>query len=267
MEAHVVEKNIKNNLNSNELLISNLVFSALKTSKQHLTRPANPEWIEHAGQLLFTSCLSKTFEKDRALSELVALGFKTDTIVDHCIPVAATLLGDGWVNDTLSFSECTIGTSNLQILLKFIGQNRERVCDETSGNRYLICSHETEQHTLGALIIGDMLRRKGHSLKVQLSTNYDEVCRLQNNSHYEAIFFSCASYLSIRETAKCVRQVKKTLKQSVPIFLGGSNIEEISQGVDLCCFDLVTNSLSAVNDYVSNKKKRELALNAGALIQ
>jgi heptaprenylglyceryl phosphate synthase len=112
-----------------------------------------------------------------------------------------------------------------------------------------------------------MLRRKGHSLKVQLSTNYDEVCRLQNNSHYEAIFFSCASYLSIRETAKCVRQVKKTLKQSVPIFLGGSNIEEISQGVDLSCFDLVTNSLSAVNDYVSNKKKRELALDAGALIQ
>ena len=34
----MVEKNIKNNLNSNELLISNLVFSALKTSKQHLTR-------------------------------------------------------------------------------------------------------------------------------------------------------------------------------------------------------------------------------------
>ena len=33
------------------------------------------------------------------------LGFKYDTIVDYCIPLAATKLGEAWVNDTLSFSE------------------------------------------------------------------------------------------------------------------------------------------------------------------
>lgn len=258
-------KNFRISLNSDEALISTLVYSALNTSKEHLRRPAHPGWIEEAGKLLVQHCLSKTFDQKTILQELLVLGFKVDTIVDHCIPIAATRLGEAWVKDTLSFSEATIGSANLQILLKLIAQDREdnRVSD--SGKRFLVCVHESEQHTLGALVLGDMLRRQGHSLKIKLNAQLTQICDLQESSDYDGIFFSCSSFLSIKETAACVRKIRQTVTHNCPIFLGGSNIEQTSLGLDLNEFDLVTNSLSDVIKYVEkNRKKVPLHLSMAA---
>ena len=252
-------KNRRFSHSSNVANISSLAHSALRESKKHLLRPANPEWIEYAGEVLVRHCLSRAFDKNSALQQLLELGFKETSIVDYCIPIAATRLGEAWVNDTLSFAECTIGTSNLQILVKLISQNREgeEELNPSVGNRYLICVHEKEQHTLGALVVADILRRKGHSLKVILDANSNQVCQLQKANRYEGIFFSCASYLSIRETAECVKKIRNISGSEVPIFLGGGNIEEISEGADLSEFNLVTSSVEAVDDYVKNKIKRE----------
>ncbi len=112
------DKNIRIPPSSDDGLISSLVYSALNTSKEHLLRPANPEWIDEAGILLVRECLSSSFNQKIVLQQLMEQGFKHDTIVDYCIPLAATKLGESWVNDTLSFSEATVGSANLQILLK-----------------------------------------------------------------------------------------------------------------------------------------------------
>ena len=61
------------------------------------------------------------------------LGFKHDTIVDYCIPLAATKLGESWVNDTLSFSETTVASANLQILLKLIAEDRQINFNSSNG--------------------------------------------------------------------------------------------------------------------------------------
>ena len=104
------EKNNRFSQSSDIDHISSLVYSALNASKGHLLRPANPEWVEHAGMLLVRHCLSKNFKYSAALQELLELGFKRETIIDHCIPIAAVRLGESWVNDSLSFSEVTIGS-------------------------------------------------------------------------------------------------------------------------------------------------------------
>jgi hypothetical protein len=246
-------------------MISTLVYSALNKSKENLLRPAHPGWIEEAGKLLVQHCLSKTFDQKTILQELLVLGFKVDTIVDHCIPIAATRLGEAWVKDTLSFSEATIGSANLQILLKLIAQDREDNFISDSGKRFLVCVHESEQHTLGALVLGDMLRRQGHSLKIKLNAQLTQICDLQESSDYDGIFFSCSSFLSIKETAACVRKIRQTVTHNCPIFLGGSNIEQTSLGLDLNEFDLVTNSLNDVIKYVEkNRKKVPLHLSMAA---
>ena len=250
------EKNIGMPLSSDDSLISSLVYSALNTSKEKLLRPANPEWIEEAGVLLVRHCLSKTFESKTVLQELMELGFKHDTIVDYCIPLAATKLGEAWVNDTLSFSEATVGSANLQILLKLIADDRQISLNSSNGKRFLICVHESEQHTLGALVMSDMLRRQGHSLKIKLDAEFSEICDLQNSNDYDAIFFSCASFLSAKETAGCVKKIRQTFRYDLPIFLGGSNIEEISEGINLKDFDLVTSSLDAAVEYVEKQRKK-----------
>ena len=250
------EKNIGMPLSSDDSLISSLVYSALNTSKEKLLRPANPEWIEEAGVLLVRQCLSKTFESKTVLQELMELGFKHDTIVDYCIPLAATKLGESWVNDTLSFSETTVGSANLQILLKLIADDRQISINSSNGKRFLICVHESEQHTLGALVMSDMLRRQGHSLKIKLNAKFSEICDLQNSNDYDAIFFSCASFLSAKETAGCVKKIRQTFRYDLPIFLGGSNIEEISEGINLKNFDLVTSSLDAAVEYVEKQRKK-----------
>ena len=260
MGASVSTKNFRIPLNLDEGLISTLVYSAINTSKEHLRRPAHPGWIEEAGKLLVQHCLSKTFEQKTILQELLDMGFKVDTIVDHCIPIAATRLGEAWVKDTLSFSEATIGSANLQRLLKHIAQDRENNFVSDSGKRFLICVHESEQHTLGALVLGDMLRRQGHSLKIKLDAQLTQICDLQESNDYDGIFFSCSSFLSIKETAACVRKIRQTLSNTCPIFLGGTDIGKISQGLDLNEFDLVTNSLKSVTEYLE-KNKKEVPLN------
>ena len=251
------KKNIGKPPSSDDSLISSLVYSALNTSKEHILRPANPEWIEEAGDLLVRRCLSSTFDQKTVLQELMELGFKHDTIVDYCIPLAATKLGESWVNDTLSFSETTVASANLQILLKLIAEDRQISFNSSNGKRFLICVHESEQHTLGALVMGDMLRRQGHSLKIKLDAKFSEICDLQNANDYDAIFFSCASFLSAKETVGCVKKIRQTFRDGIPIFLGGSNIEQISEGINLKDFDLVTSSLDAATEYVEKQRKKE----------
>ena len=251
------KKNIGKPPSSDDSLISSLVYSALNTSKEHILRPANPEWIEEAGNLLVRRCLSSTFDQKTVLQELMELGFKHDTIVDYCIPLTATKLGESWVNDTLSFSETTVASANLQILLKLIAEDRQISFNSSNGKRFLICVHESEQHTLGALVMGDMLRRQGHSLKIKLDAKFSEICDLQNANDYDAIFFSCASFLSAKETVSCVKKIRQTFKDDIPIFLGGSNIEQISEGINLKDFDLVTSSLEAATEYVEKQRKKE----------
>ena len=250
------KKNIGKPPSSDDSLISSLVYSALNTSKEHILRPANPEWIEEAGNLLVRQCLSSTFDQKTVLQELMELGFKHDTIVDYCIPLAATKLGESWVNDTLSFSETTVASANLQILLKLIAEDRQISFNSSNGKRFLICVHESEQHTLGALVMGDMLRRQGHSLKIKLDAKFSEICDLQNANDYDAIFFSCASFLSAKETVGCVKKIRQTFRYDLPIFLGGSNIEQISEGINLKDFDLVTSSLDAAVEYVEKQRKK-----------
>jgi hypothetical protein len=257
LEASVSKKNIGKPPSSDDSLISSLVYSALNTSKEHILRPANPEWIEEAGNLLVRRCLSSTFDQKTVLQELMELGFKHDTIVDYCIPLAATKLGESWVNDTLSFSETTVASANLQILLKLIAEDRQISFNSSNGKRFLICVHESEQHTLGALVMGDMLRRQGHSLKIKLDAKFSEICDLQNANDYDAIFFSCASFLSAKETVGCVKKIRQTFRDGIPIFLGGSNIEQISEGINLKDFDLVTSSLDAATEYVEKQRKKE----------
>ena len=251
------EKNIGTPPSSDDSLISSLVYSALNTSKEHLLRPANPEWIDQAGILLVRECLSSSFNQKIVLKELLEQGYKHDTIVDYCIPLTATKLGESWVNDTLSFSETTVASANLQILLKLIAEDRQISFNSSNGKRFLICVHESEQHTLGALVMGDMLRRQGHSLKIKLDAKFSEICDLQNANDYDAIFFSCASFLSAKETVGCVKKIRQTFSDDIPIFLGGSNIEQISEGMNLKEFDLVTSSLDAATDYVEKQSKKE----------
>ena len=249
-------KNTRIQPGSDDGLISSLVYSALNTSKEHLLRPANPEWIEEASILLVRQCLSSNFDQKTVLQELMELGFKHDTIVDYCIPLTAKKLGESWVNDTLSFSEATLGSANLQILLKLIADDRQIGLNSSNGKRFLICVHESEQHTLGALVMSDMLRRQGHSLKIKLDAKFSEICDLQNSNDYDAIFFSCASFLSAKKTAGCVKKIRQTFRYDLPIFLGGSNIEQISEGINLKDFDLVTSSLDAAVEYVEKKRKK-----------
>ena len=105
--------------------------------------------------------------------------------------------------------------------------------------------------------MGDILRRQGHSLKLKLDARFSEICDLQNSNDYDAIFFSCSSYLSVRETAGCVKKIRQTFSDDIPIFLGGSNIEQISEGINLKDFDLVTSSLDAATEYVEKQRKKE----------
>ena len=53
---------------------------------------------------------------------MVAAGVSTADVAEDYVAQAARRLGEAWVDDTLSFSEVTIGAARLQEIVRSLGQ-------------------------------------------------------------------------------------------------------------------------------------------------
>ncbi|MGA1759310.1 MAG: cobalamin B12-binding domain-containing protein [Paracoccaceae bacterium] len=242
------------NSQSNRILkdqITRLANEAISAAQSHLGSHTSTR-LTAASTWLSTYVLRSDFDKLIALSTLTARGITADNIVDHCIPFVACSLGEDWVSDTLSFSEVTIGSVHLQLLLKHITQSRKSDPRRTDGKCLVIVVLENEQHSLGALVLSDQLRRKGYSLRLMLNTKQaDVVTHLKNNSCC-ALLFSAGSEHTARQSAQCVNKIRQSLNNSPKVLLGGPILtfgipDEIKSD-----FNLISNDLDLIIDEIEN---------------
>ncbi|MGA0229144.1 MAG: hypothetical protein ACO3K4_15350, partial [Paracoccaceae bacterium] len=122
----------------------------------------NPETsirIESASDWLERYCLSNKFDASTAVNTLISRGVHADAIVDYCIPRIARIYGQEWANDSLSFATVSVGCAHLQLVLKHIIHQRGFNVLGGEGKCLLLAAPAPEQHTLGALVLADQLRR------------------------------------------------------------------------------------------------------------
>ena len=225
--------------------IRGLAKNVLNAARSNLN-PETSTRIETASDWLERFCLSNKFEASTAVETLTSRGLQADAIVDYCIPRIARNYGQEWANDSLSFATVSVGCAHLQLVLKHIIQERGFSILDGGGKCILLAAVAPEQHTLGALILADQLRRLDYSVKMCLGTSPEELIKTLLENKFHAVLFSASSLEAAQISTQCVNQIRQNYAYQPLVFLGGSILSTYGHDAIPDAFDCVTNKLDAI---------------------
>ena len=163
------------------------------------------------------------FDASTAVNTLISRGVHGDAILDYCIPRIARIYGQEWANDSLSFATVSVGCAHLQLVLKHIIHQRGFNVLGGEGKCILLAAPAPEQHTLGALVLADQLRRLDFSVKMCLSRPAEDVIKTSVfENKFNAVIFSASSLETVKVSAQCVNLIRQNYAYQPVFFLGGS---------------------------------------------
>ena len=186
---------------------------------------------------------------DAALKDLRGAGFSHDRLAYEVIPDLARRLGAGWVEDTLSFADVTLGSARLQTALSRMPEDVGLATACYNGQRMncLVLSPKTAQHTMGALVLARQLRQVGQQVVVDLEADAASLQARPRGVVFDAIMISA----SRAESSEGLRALVDLCRLHWPqsrIILGGSICEMKDCRVTSIGADLVTNQWQAALD-------------------
>ena len=225
--------------------IHGLAKDVLNVARGNLN-PETSRRIEAASDWLERYCLSNKFDASTAVTTLTSRGLQVDAIVDYCIPRIARSYGQEWTNDSLSFATVSVGCAHLQLILKHIIHQRGFNVLDGNGKCILLSAPKLEQHTLGALVLADQLRRLDFSVKMCLGTSAEEVAKNVFENKFHAVLFSASSMEAVDTSAQCVNLIRQNYAYQPIVLLGGSILLSHSREDMPNVFDHVTNKLDVI---------------------
>ena len=225
--------------------IQGLAKDVLNVARGNLN-PETSSRIETASNWLERYCLSNKFDASTAVNTLTSRGVQADAIVDYCIPKIARNYGQEWTNDSLSFASVSVGCAHLQLVLKHIIHNRGFNILDGNGKCILLASLAPQQHTLGALVLADQLRRLDFSVKMCLGTSTEDVTKNVFENKYQAVLLSASTLEAADIAAQCVNQIRQNYTYQPLVFLGGSVLSSHNREDMPDAFDHVTNKLDVI---------------------
>lgn len=161
-----------------------------------------------------------------AITSALASGISPEDLADHYIPELAREMGDQWCSNQMGFAAVTIGVSRLQSMLRDLGPDwsGDMSADPNAPLIMLIVPQDV-YHTLGAMVLGGQLRRKGLSVRLMLGARREELATQLRATDYHAVFISS----SIGETYDSLRRIVDVIKASArdcpPIVVGGTILD------------------------------------------
>lgn len=154
----------------------------------------------------------------------IAAGETTDALIDQTIPELARRLGEGWMTDSLSFADVTIGTSRLQQTVRSFGARCEvDGLNPAADKRVLLISPESDQHTLGIFIVANQLRRQGVWVQLALASKVDQIGSLLDGYNFAMIGLSLGTEQSVKLAGTMTKAIRAKAGDT-PIVLSGSAI-------------------------------------------
>lgn len=154
------------------------------------------------------------------------LGIPWEQIADVYIPETSRRLGDQWCDDELSFAEVTMGSARLQAMLREFGPQRS---DGTRGDpmapNALLVVPRNEDHTLGAMVLAEQLRRGGVSVRLSLGQEAAAVAALVCGKRFDAIMISASSSVRLETVCNLVKKIRASARPVPPIALGGTILD------------------------------------------
>jgi methanogenic corrinoid protein MtbC1 len=180
---------------------------------------------------------------DRVRESMQAARVRVHDMIDHYVPEAARRLGQDWHDNRRSFADVTIGVARLQGLLRdLVAQSREDAVRDASAPGVAVVVMENEFHTLGAMVLGQQLRRMGVSVQMVIGQTEAEILQSVAHDHFDAIFVSVSRAECLASVRKLVEKLKNATVAPTPVVIGGLAVRDegeirVSTGADFVATD------------------------------
>lgn len=166
-------------------------------------------------------------------------------LVNDYIPEAARRLGQGWVDDTLSFIDVTLGVSRLADLLQSIGHwHGDDVLVEGMPSVLMVIP-PGEQHTLGAAVLACRMRQMGVSVCLRIAPALSDLAALIATRGFAGALVTLGNEERADSCGILVRALQTLGKGQLKVAVGGAVIESCPDLTQRTGADLVTNDLLA----------------------
>jgi len=183
-----------------------------------------------------------TLTLEQMMAALPGAAASPDEMIDRHIPELARRLGDRWFEDISSFAEVSIASSRLQRLVREVGQRRESYGKSQDDARALLVVPGAEQHTLGATVAANQLRRNGIFVDMSVGEPITTLQHKVEREGFAMIGLSVGTDESLRSAPAIISAIRKTGRET-PVILGGASFADAGGFACDCGADLVTESI------------------------
>jgi methylmalonyl-CoA mutase cobalamin-binding domain/chain len=227
---------------------------ALLSSERGVARPS----AEARLGLLCDAFLSERESTRHAiLARMRKEGVSVEDIVDVVLPEVARNAGRLWMEDEISFADVTIITARLQETVRALGRvRRDNPAEDRAGafgstsssslnarKRVLLIIPRPEEHTFGAFVVADQIRRHGFEVDIAMDLHPRQVAEKVRKTRYHMVGITASGRRSLASAKELVEIIRTFATRVTHIVLGGSIVEggtnlKAMTGVDHVLFDV-----------------------------
>jgi methanogenic corrinoid protein MtbC1 len=205
-----------------------LVESALRrisTAPGRMPPRDRGEWVEHLARALMSEAETS---HSTVIASLMANGYDSRELFDYFIPAVSRRLGELWVRDEASFVDVTVGAGRLQALFRTQSDGSLGRIDRTIplGETFLMVVPDFEDHSLGAFVAANQLRRHGVWVHLAIGLTREELADLLASRRFAALGMSAATAGTLAKVTLLIDYLRKRLDKIPPIVVGGRAVTE-----------------------------------------
>lgn len=154
-------------------------------------------------------------------------GVPVDAIYMHTLAGSARMMGQMWVDDTLSFVDMTVATGRIYSVMHALRMRaQENRRDALPDQHALLVSCPGEDHTLGVTMAADMLRGKNWQITLRTGKSYDELMELIEDEHHAIIGISASNSESMSQLTRLIVALRIT-QPWAKIFVAGEIVASV----------------------------------------
>jgi methanogenic corrinoid protein MtbC1 len=185
---------------------------------------------------------------NQIVDALIAQGLTQERIFLDLITPAARHLGTLWDNDLCSFTDVTCGLAIMHHVIYRLGYEfRDGPHVKGEQTNVMMCCAPGSLHLLGATIVGDLFRREGASVVIEISSTQHELVRAVANEWFDVIGISVAIESQLLQLKTLVQELKKSSgNPNVKVLLGGPIFMLVDARADMFDADTIAKDAQEV---------------------
>jgi methanogenic corrinoid protein MtbC1 len=166
-------------------------------------------------------------QRHEMLMRLRQDGVTTDEIIDHVVPATAAMMGERWFADEISFAHVTIGAARLQEAVRALGwRDPSQVHGLVSAPSILIVIPRGEDHTLGAFVLADQLRRRGYQVDMAIDRFPRQIAEMLRKRRYCMVGITVSGRRTLASAKELVDIIRLTVTRVTPVIIGGAILDK-----------------------------------------